>query len=159
AKLVLGGLSLGQCVKVPFVLLPPENAEPDPYPQTLGEASTTGVLGECSNAASQDPATSSAPVTTTTAPSSAAVTTTIAVTTNAGSVIAEDEPASTDAGITTSAMTHESLTTSAAIIIPHLSNPAPSSTMVSPSEAHMDPVSAKMSLTTISPDLHRKRSS
>ena len=43
AKLVLGGLSLGQCVKVPFVLLPPENADPDPYPQLPGQVSSCSV--------------------------------------------------------------------------------------------------------------------
>ena len=44
---MLGGLSLGQCVKVPFVLLPPENADPDPYPHVPGQASSTveGVDG------------------------------------------------------------------------------------------------------------------
>lgn len=41
---MLGGLSLCQNVKVPFVLLPPSIPDdPDPYPSPKGEASQGGV--------------------------------------------------------------------------------------------------------------------
>jgi len=70
AKLVLGGLSLCQNVKVPFVLLPPLNPDdPDPYPTPKGESDQQPV---------QAIATTQSPTSTEVTPSSRRLVTTTA---------------------------------------------------------------------------------